>query len=164
MGRPKALLPGRSGWPLLREWLLLARAAGIQRPWVVIGAHKDPLLPHIPAWARIHENPDWAHGGATDSLRAVWPQLQGRVLFTPVDVPPCQPDALRRLASSEGRAALSYQGQLGHPAAIDHQPSFPAERSLHEVMLSARAVPAGPECLLNLNTPADYAAWLNTER
>jgi CTP:molybdopterin cytidylyltransferase MocA len=163
MGEPKALLPGRSGRPLLQEWLQLAREAGIPQPWVVLGAHRDLLLPHLPDWARAHENGDWANGGATDSLRAVWPKLSGRVLFTPVDVPPCTPQALIRLASSLGECALSHQGTLGHPAALDHRLPFPAQRSMHEVMLGATPIPAGPECLLNLNTPHDYRAWLRSD-
>ncbi len=163
MGQPKALLPGRSGWPLLREWLHVARDAGIPQPWVVIGAHRDLLLPHLPEWARSYENLDWASGGATDSLRAVWPQLKGRVLFTPIDVPPCTPQALINLAKSVGESALSHAGALGHPAALDHRLPFPAQRSLHEVMLGAKPIQAGPECLLNLNTPQDYQNWLTRE-
>lgn len=160
MGRPKALLPGRSGRPLLREWVELARAAGMSRPWVVLGGHQDLLRPHLPDWAQLHVNPNWAQGGITDSLREVWPKLRGRVLFTPVDLPPCTPASLVQLAQGEGCCALSHGGQLGHPAALEHTPDFPVQRSLHEVMLSARGIPAHPDCLLNWNTPAAYQAWL----
>lgn len=160
MGQPKALLPGRSGWPLVREWLQLAMDAGIPEPWVVVGAHQDQLLPHLPAGTRVSKNGDWAQGGATDSLRSVWPKLRGRVVFTPVDLPPCSIQELRALALSKGESALSHEGKLGHPAALDHRLPFPALRSMHEVMLGAAPIPAGPECLLNLNTPQDYQAWI----
>ena len=160
MGRPKALLPGRTGWPLVREWLQLAIDAGIPQPWVVLGAHQDQLLPHLPAGTRVCLNQDWAAGGPTDSLRLVWPKLKKRVIFTPVDLPPCSRKALLDLAKGEGESALSYGGELGHPAALDHSLPFPAERSMHEVMLTATPIPVGPECLLNLNTPQDYQDWI----
>lgn len=160
MGRPKALLPHPAGAPMARVWLDRARAAGLHKRVVVGGA--DPqalraLLEEEELW--VH-NPQWSTTKMRESLMLAAELCPGEdMLFTPVDVPPCSVQALGDLAGTQGAAVLGHHGAPGHPARIPGGRDLASFPTLRPHLKGAHVVEGGPDCLLNLNHPADYAAW-----
>ena len=176
MGQPKALLPW-GGKPLVRHQVnLLTAHPAIDLVIVVVGSLLDEVrdaLQDTPA--RVVANPRFREGRAT-SLAAGARSLEGRstsVLVASVDQP-LAADLLDPLVAAwhTEPAALwrpSYQGRGGHPliAPADVAPELAhvteSTQGLRAVVTRhrhrLRSVPVNSQlAVLNLNTPADYAA------
>ena len=176
MGQPKALLPW-AGVPLIRhQGDFLTAQPAIDQLIVVVGNLQDEgrdALQGTPA--RVIVNPRYRDGRAT-SLAAGAHALQGgptSVLVVNVDQP-LAADLLDPLVTAwrSDPGALwrpSYQGRGGHPLIVpaDVAPELAhvteAARGLRAVVTRhrhrLRAVPVDTQlAVLNLNTPADYAA------
>lgn len=155
MGRPKALLEV-DGVPLVVHHARAFAALGL-RVSVVLGAHSPAVAAMLDATVRVVINPDWA---STDPAWSAYLGLQacGPALFTPVDVPPARTADLLRLCAGEGPAVLAYRGHPGHPVRLE--PPH-AHLRLDERLRDARLVEVeDPTRLANLNTPAQWEAWL----
>lgn len=176
MGQPKPLLPW-AGVPLVRHQAdLLASQPAIHQVIVVVGGFKNDVRAALCGTAaRSVENPRFREGRAT-SLATGARTLDGgptSILVVNVDQPlddnlldplitawRTDPDALWR---------PSYQGRGGHPLIVpaDVAPELAhvteATQGLRAVVTRhrhrLRTVPVDSRlAVLNLNTPADYAA------
>ncbi|MDE2897704.1 MAG: nucleotidyltransferase family protein [Chloroflexota bacterium] len=176
MGQPKALLPW-AGVPLVRHQAnLLTAQPAIDQLIVVLGSRQDELRAALRGTrARIVVNPRFREGRAT-SLAAGAHALEGQpasVLVVNVDQP-LATDLLDPLVAAwrSDHAALwrpSYQGRGGHPLIVpadvtpELQQVTEATQGLRAVVTRhrqrLRSVPVDSKlAVLNLNTPADYAA------
>lgn len=176
MGQPKALLPW-AGVPLVRHQAdLLTAQPAIDQLIVVVGSLQDEIRDALKGTpARVIDNPRFRDGRAT-SLAAGAHALDGQptgVLVVNVDQP-LATDLLGPLVAAwriEPGALWrpSYQGRGGHPLIIpaDGAPELAhvteATQGLRAVVTRhrhrLRAVPVDSQlAVLNLNTPADYAA------
>ncbi|MDH3284208.1 MAG: nucleotidyltransferase family protein [Acidobacteriota bacterium] len=181
MGRPKALLEW-GDTTLLGAMVRTVRDAGLPAPAVVIGAHRVEVLAEVlDAGALPLENPAYADGRlGSVAVAARWALRQtvrpAALMLWPVDCPAVSDDTLFRM----GREASSYPdadvvprygGRGGHPVILCHATlssiiDAPPDGNLRELMGRAAGgrrtieVP-DPAVLDNLNTPADYAAFLN---
>ena len=176
MGQPKALLPW-AGVPLVRHQAnLLAAQPTIDQLIVVVGRLQDELRDALQgAPARVIVNPRFREGRAT-SLAAGAHALEGQpisVLVVSVDQP-LAADLLEPLLAAwrADPGALwrpSYEGRGGHPLIVpaDVAPELThvteSTQGLRAVVArhrhSLRSVPVRSQlAVLNLNTPADYAA------
>lgn len=176
MGQPKALLPW-AGVPLVRHQAdLLTAQPAIDQLIVVVGSLQDEIRDALKGTpARVIDNPRFRDGRAT-SLAAGAHALDGQptgVLVVNVDQP-LATDLLGPLVAAwrTEPGALwrpSYQGRGGHPLIIpaDGAPELAhvteATQGLRAVVTRhrhrLRAVPVDSQlAVLNLNTPADYAA------
>ena len=176
MGQPKALLPWR-GVPLVRHQAdLLTAQPAIDQLVVVVGSLQDEVggaLQGTPA--RVIVNPRFREGRAT-SLAAGAHALEGQptsVLVVNVDQP-LAADLLEPLLAAwrTDPGALwrpSYEDRGGHPLIIpaDVAPELThvseQTQGLRAVVTRhrdrLRSVPVQSQlAVLNLNTPADYAA------
>jgi molybdenum cofactor cytidylyltransferase len=154
MGTPKALLV-HDRRPLVRAHVESFAALGL-RVTVVVGAHAAAVRAVLPEGVRVVENPAWASTDPAESAALGLAGL-GAALLTPVDVPPAGPSDLRALIDASGPAVLTWQGVDGHPVRLD--PPHPMLR-LDVRLRGALRVPSGdPARVLNLNTPAEWAAW-----
>ena len=172
MGGPKALLPVGEGTFLSRACRLFARP-GIGSVVAVLGAEAERVraAAGIPAEATVAVNPRWREG----MLSSVWAGLDAAealgadaVLLHPVDNPfvaPATIDAVvAALAGGAEIAVPSHAGRRGHPAAFARS-TWPDLRAAPldggaRSLLRARPervvhVPAGADCLVDLDTPAD---------
>ncbi|HEY0944011.1 MAG TPA: nucleotidyltransferase family protein [Opitutaceae bacterium] len=182
MGRPKQLLP-LEGRPLL---VRAAEAALASPAWpvvVVLGAQADairPALARLPVL--IAENPAWAEGMAS-SLRAGLGVLDAfsthidAAIFALCDQPAFSADTIRRLIAAQqatGRSmvAARYGGHLGAPALFLRShfhalTTLTGDQGARQLLVTAApdAVAAVdlPELAVDLDTPADWAAW-NADR
>ena len=172
MGGPKALLPVGDGTFLSRACRLFARP-GIAGVVAVLGAEAERVrgAAGIPAETTVAVNERWREG----MLTSVWRGLDAAealgaeaVLLHPVDNPfvaPATVDAV--LVALDGGAEIavpSHAGRRGHPAGFA-RPSWPALRAAPldggaRTVLTARPdrvahVPAGADCLVDLDTPGD---------
>ncbi len=160
MGRPKGLLLVE-GVPLVCLHVARFLGAGLDVT-VVLGAHAEEyaaaLGARFPAEARctLVYNHAWASTAMADSLSIA--HRDGAALVTPVDVPPARPETLAALLAVEGDAVASYHGAPGHPIQLS-APLGPGQRLDERLALAARVDVADPDCLLNLNTPAEWARW-----
>jgi len=171
MGGPKALLP-------LGETTFLARACALfsaagAPPVAVLGAEAERVRDEagIPAEAVVRVNERWLEG----MLTSVWTGLDAAealgaeaVLLHPVDNPFVAPDTiasvLAALAAGAPIAVPSHAGRRGHPAGFARS-VWPALREAPlgggaRTVLLARPslvvhVPAGPDCHVDVDTPAD---------
>ena len=152
MGGEKAtaLLAGRP----LAAWALDAlREAGFERRAVV--AKRDTALPEldVPVWVE----PDEPRHPLTGVAYALERAAGGDVVTVPVDLPLVPAALLRELARAQGCAMVRGQPLLARFAAgtalVPHGRVTEAVLALGPAMLDA-----GPESLLNVNTPADLAA------
>jgi CTP:molybdopterin cytidylyltransferase MocA len=168
MGSHKSMLRLPDGRTLLRAHLdaLGPRCAAVA---VVAGAAVSALRGELQGGGRerLVVNPRWAETGPSDSLAVGLAALPpGPALVTPVDAPPVSPGDLARLLSAPAPAALSWGGRPGHPVLLDAALRERAQRSpppggLRELLGgAARVEGSGPQVLLNLNTPEDWAGWL----
>ena len=178
MGGPKALLPVGEGTFLSRACRLFARP-GIGSVVAVLGAEAERVraTAGIPAEATVAVNPRWREG----MLSSVWAGLDAAealgadaVLLHPVDNPfvaPATIDAVvAALAGGAEIAVPSHAGRRGHPAAFARS-TWPDLRAAPldggaRSLLRARPdrvvhVPAGADCLVDLDTPADYEQALS---
>ena len=174
MGGPKALLRLGEETFLARACALFS-AAGVP-PLVVLGAEAGRVRGEagIPAEAVMAVNARWREG----MLTSVWTGLDAAeglgaeaVLVHPVDNPFVAPGTIASvLAALAGGAAIavpSHEGRRGHPAGFARS-VWPALRGAPvgggaRTVLQARPdlvvhVPAGPDCLVDLDTPADLDA------
>ncbi len=176
MGQPKALLPW-GGVPLVRHQAdLLTAHPAVDELLVVVGSLQDEVSDAlIGTPARVTVNPRFREGRAT-SLAAGARALQDiptSVLVVNVDQP-LETNLLEPLVTAwrTDPAALwrpSYEGRGGHPLIVpaDVAPDLAhvteATQGLRAVVTRHRSrlssVPVeSPLAVLNLNTPADYAA------
>lgn len=176
MRQPKALLPW-GGVPLVRHQVdVLNAQPAIDQLIVVVGSLQDDVRHALQGTpARIRVNPRFRDGRAT-SLAAGALALQGNqtsVLVVNVDQP-LAADLLDPLVAAwrSDPAALwrpSYNGRGGHPLIVpadvapELQQVTEATQGLRAVVTRhrhrLRSVPVQSQlAVLNLNTPADYAA------
>ena len=158
MGVPKGLLDV-DGVPLICLHVAAFHAVGLPVV-VVLGAHAEQYAAVLREKAaplfRLVLNAAWATTAMADSLRLG--QGLGAALVTPVDVPPARRTTLQALLAESGDAVPEYGGEPGHPVLLA-RPLLEGER-LDVRLGSARRVRIDdPDCLLNLNTPADWASW-----
>jgi len=163
MGAIKALLPV-GGRALLLRHLDALSTIGLS-PLVVLGAHADALRSELPVGTRTVTNVDWAHTDARASLRLALSTLppQTRVLITPVDAPPAPPEVVCALLQVPGAAVPLCDGREGHPVAgvAGSLHEGLASATLRTCLAEARRVPVSwPHLHRNLNTPSDWASWL----
>jgi CTP:molybdopterin cytidylyltransferase MocA len=172
MGGPKALLPLGGETFLAQACRLLARP-GVATVVAVLGAGRDRVRREagIPAGAAVAVNERWREG----MLTSVWRGLDeaerdgaDAILLHPVDNPFVEPatiDAvLDALAAGSPIAVPSHAGRRGHPAGFARSAwpdlrNAPLEGGARTV-LAARVglvthVPAGPDCLVDIDTPGD---------
>jgi len=171
MGGPKALLRLGEETFLARACALFS-AAGV-KPLVVLGAEAGRVRAEagVPAEATVAVNERWREG----MLTSVWAGLDAAeglgaeaVLVHPVDNPFVAPgtiaSVLAALAGGATIAVPSHGGRRGHPAGFARS-VWPALRGAPvgggaRSVLQTRSdlvvhVPAGPDCLVDLDTPAD---------
>ena len=176
MGKPKALLPW-VGVPLVRHQVdLLAAQPAIDQLIVVVGALLDEVRATLEGTsARVVPNPHFREGRAT-SLAVGARALRGgpaSVLVVNVDQPLADDlvDPLIKAWRADPNALLrpTYAGRGGHPlivpadVALELEQVTEATQGLRAVVTRhrhrLRSVPVESElAVLNLNTPADYAA------
>ena len=154
MGQPKALLDvgGRS---LLRAHVDAMEAVGL-RVIVVLGYAETLHRAVLPHSVEVRINAAWETTAMKESA-AIGLKGVGVAILTPVDVPPASMETLRLLLSAPLPAYVRHAGSPGHPVRL-HPPHLLEK-------LSSRLGDAEPididdaSCLINLNTPADWAAW-----
>ena len=140
MGRPKALLTGRDGVPLLRSAVDALTAAGCDTVTVVLGAEAEQARrmlaePHRAVDVVVAE--DWSEGMGASLRRGLAAAPPGAVLVTLVDLPDVGSAVVRRVldrwAAGGGRAdalvRATYDGKPGHPVLLgrDHRAGLLAE-------------------------------------
>jgi molybdenum cofactor cytidylyltransferase len=176
MGRPKPLLEWE-GRPLVARAVDAAAAGGADPVIVVLGAEAERIgaaLANLPAHPVF--NPDWATGMASSiriglaAVLAAAPDIPA-VLVALCDQPGLTAEVVSRLAerqTTSGRiAAARYRGRNGAPAVFGRN-AFPELAALAGDA-GARALLNGdpsrvesldlPELGVDLDTPADLAAW-----
>jgi molybdenum cofactor cytidylyltransferase len=177
MGRTKQLLE-IGGLPLVARAVDVVLASGASPVAVVVGADADRVLAAVAnrGILAVH-NPDWKMG-LSSSLRAglaallrAEPALDA-VLVAPCDQPALSTDIIGRLAASHrstGRiSAARFGGRNGAPAIFGRghfgalaglSGDEGARRMLNSVpdIVSPMEI---PELGTDLDTPADYEAWL----
>lgn len=126
-------------------------------PRVVLGCEAAAHAAILPSDVEVVYNLRWAETDMAESV-AIGLDGMGVVLLTPVDAPPAQPDTLRALLAATGDCVPTWDHQPGHPVRLE--PPHPFGR-LDVRLAHARRVPVSdPCCIRNLNTPADWDAWL----
>lgn len=177
MGRPKQLLPYH-GRTLLRHAAETAVASGCAPIVLVTGALHEELLPEVAGLPiQVVPNPAWETGMAS-SIRAglmavaeAWPSA---VLIMLCDQPLVTPALLRQLMQQQLQThvpivAAAYGDTLGVPAVFDQSIlpellKLPGAQGANRLIAGLGAAvgrvsfPAG---LLDVDTPAQYAALLN---
>ncbi|MSP57171.1 MAG: hypothetical protein EXR69_16475 [Myxococcales bacterium] len=166
MGSPKGLLDV-GGAPLVCRHIDALTAAGLD-VLVVIGAHEDHYRATLAdSSTSVAVNREWATTGMADSLRiglgtsASSPRPWA--IVQPVDVPPASARTLALLMAAHGDAVPTYLGAPGHPVRLTGGLA-PGERLDQRLALAQRVPVDDPDCLLNLNTPADWERWLLVRR
>lgn len=182
MGQPKQLLPIH-GRPLIVHMVTAARGCPVDPVVVVTGAHAEAvhavLAPHPVA---VVHNPDWPAGPGS-SLRAglQWlvghaPQCQAAliVLGDQPNFDAAAAHTLLRAWESSGRpaAATRWGERLGPPAVFARAvwADLLASGSAHGARRYLTAHPERvaacdlPHLTVDLDTPADYAAWVARAR
>ncbi|MDB5269424.1 MAG: hypothetical protein JWP58_2464 [Hymenobacter sp.] len=176
MGRPKQLLPYH-GRTLLRHAAETAVASGCAPIVLVTGALHEALVAEVsglPIQA-IH-NPDWETGMASSiraGLSALAEPQPAAVLIMLTDQPLVTPELLQELIARQQQTqapivAAAYGGTLGVPAVFAQsllpellrlQGQQGAGRLIASLGAAVGRVPF-PEGLLDVDTPAQYAALL----
>lgn len=175
MGGPKALLPFDQG-TFLGQVCRLFERPGIAGVVAVLGAFAERVkaTAGIPAEATLAVNERWREG----MLTSIWAGLDAAealsaeaVLVHPVDNPfvaRATIDAV--VAAMEGGAPIavpSHSGRRGHPAGFARScwPALraaPLEGGARTVLATAPHlvvhVPAGEDCLVDLDSPQDLAS------
>jgi len=171
MGGPKALLREGQETFLARACVLFSSAGVL--PIAVIGAEAGRVRDEagIPEGVTVVLNPRWAEG----MLTSVWKGLDAAeglgaeaVLLHPVDNPFVAPETIAAVvASLAGGAEIavpSHAGRRGHPAGFARSvwPALreaPLDGGARTVLLAhpdaVVHVPAGPDCLVDIDTPED---------
>jgi molybdenum cofactor cytidylyltransferase len=171
------------GTPMVRRAVLTALAAGLAPVVVVVGAHAQAVRESL-AGLDIHfaDNPDWMDGmggslayGVNAALTQA-PRLQVLMVLL-ADQPSIQPTDLQAMLEQHARhpdriLAAHYGGHSGPPCL------FPASTFAELALLTgpegargvlkrhAKSVDtfALPSAALDIDTPADHAAWLAGHR
>lgn len=174
MGGPKALLRDGDATFLARACARFS-AAGVP-PVAVLGAEAGRVrdAAGMPAETAVVVNERWREG----MLTSVWAGLDAAerlgaeaVLVHPVDNPFVAPGTIASVvaALAEGAAIAvpSHDGRRGHPAGFARS-VWPALRRAPldggaRTLLQARPelvvhVPAGPDCLVDIDTPEDLSS------
>ena len=175
MGGPKALLP-LGGTTFLATACRSFDRPGVAAVVAVLGAEAARVREGvaIPEGVSVVVNERWREG----MLTSVWAGLDAAealsadaVLLHPVDNPLVEPATIDAvLAALAGGAAIavpSHGGRRGHPAGFARS-VFPDLRAAPleggaRAVLAARPelvvhLPAGPDCLVDVDTAADLAA------
>ena len=175
MGGPKALLRIGEGTFLAHVYRLFA-LPGISSVVAVLGAQAQRVRAEagLPAEATVVVNDRWREG----MLTSVWAGLDAAealgaeaVLLHPVDNPFVEPatiDAvLAALAAGAEIAVPTHGGRRGHPAgfargAFSALRAAPTDQGARAVLAHDPRrvvhVPAGEDCLVDLDTPRDLDA------
>jgi nicotine blue oxidoreductase len=179
MGGPKALLPLAGGTFLVHACTALARP-GVEGVIVVLGAEATRVTAEAGPFAadRVVVNDRWRDGMLTSlwaGLDSAEAQGADAVLVHPVDNPYVRPRTVEAVvAALVGGATIavpSHGGRRGHPAAFART-AWPALRTADPAR-GARSVladhpgwvvhvEAGPDCLVDVDTPADLCASLKS--
>lgn len=167
MGRPKALLPIGAETFLSR---LLRLYSGHCSPVVVVLGHQAETL--RAAFARetrahfvVNPHPD---RGQLSSLQVGLAEIEGDLLFQPIDYPAVRESTIVALAQAAAPLAIPiHQGKRGHPvrisAAIARQlqalPPTAQARDVIRAHYSEAAFLAvdDPGAITDIDTPEDYA-------
>ena len=175
MGGPKALLP-LAGGSFLSHLCQVFSRAGATPVIAVLGAQASRVAREaaLPPGVAVAVNERWRDG----MLTSVWRGLDAAeaagaeaVLLHPVDHPLVEPDTVARVVEALRRGAAvavpSLDGRRGHPGGFS-RPLFaelrcaPLDRGARVVLDAdpgrVAHVAGGPGCLVNIDTPADYAA------
>jgi CTP:molybdopterin cytidylyltransferase MocA len=182
MGVPKALLRLSVSPPrlLLDDQIARLRAAGCETIACVLGADAAAIEPALGAPSRavavsLCRNAQWRLGPFSSlqvGLAALDPCPRG-VLLLPVDVPGVSPELMARLvpeAPEEVDAVVPvHAGRGGHPVwlaaslverILGESADARLDRLLAQVAVRRVAV-ADPRVLGNINTPEEWARYLN---
>jgi len=167
MGEPKALL--RLGEQSLLAAHIQALSSLCQPVVVVGGALSAPLERICQSMGALYvHNADWESTKPMDSLRCVLDlDLSYPWVVTPVDVPPVEPDALALLLDARGAAVLAFEGRPGHPVVLAKREIEGLKEAIHLRGLLKNAALIqweNPDCLLNLNRPDQWTAWLDSRK
>jgi len=191
MGSDKALLPWppvAGGIPLSGETFVSATIRALSsftdQVVVVVGSNEPNLAPAVyAAGASLVRNPA-PELGQFSSLRVGLQEVlnlgRDAAMITLVDRPPASAAALDKLraafetASSEVWAVVpEYKGRHGHPILVGREmieaflkaPETATARDVeHQQQPHVAYVPVDdPHVAMNVNTPEDYAALLNTQ-
>ena len=178
MGGPKALVAAEAGTFLARACAALGRPS-VGRVIAVLGAEAARVASEagLSAAVSVCVNEGWRDG----MLTSVWAGLDAAeaagaeaILVHPVDNPfvsAATVDAVVAALERGARIAVpSHAGRRGHPAGFARA-AFAALRAADPAR-GARSVlvehpewivhvPAGPDCLVDVDTPADLRASLN---
>ena len=176
MGQPKQLLPYH-GRTLLRHAAETAVASGCAPLVLVTGALHEELLAEVADLPmQAVRNTEWESGLASSiraGLAVVAAQQPRAVLIMLADQPLLTPALLRQLVARQRQTqapavAAAYGDALGVPAVFGRS-QFPALHQLRGAQGAGRLI-AGlgeavgrvpfPEGLLDVDTPAQYAALL----
>jgi molybdenum cofactor cytidylyltransferase len=180
MGQPKQLLP-LHGRPLIEHMVRAALASPVWPVVVVTGANGEAVrraVAHHPV--RFASNPDWRSGPGS-SLRSGLRLLEGcspavrAAMVVLADQPAFDPAAACRLLdqwrrSGRSCAAVRWGERLGPPAVFARSTwrDLLASDSAHgarDYLAAHRAEVHAcdlPRMTIDLDTPADYAAWLKS--
>ena len=172
MGGPKALLPVGETTFLAHVCRLLERPA-IAAVVAVLGAEAERVRAQasLPGTVTVAVNERWQDG----MLSSVWRGLDvaealdvDAVLLHPVDNPLVTAATVEAVLGALAGGALvavpSHAGRRGHPTGFSRVTwpalrAAPLERGARFVIASNPAwvvhVPAGPDCLADIDTPAD---------
>jgi len=171
MGQLKALLDW-GGEPLVCYQVRQLREAGADEVIVVLGYRSDEIHRRMKtAECRVMLNPRF-HTGRAGSLR-IGAKASDRnadpIVVVNVDQPATAAVIRALLEAHAPEAAATrpvHDGRHGHPIVVagalrpELLEADEAERGLDGILKrhagAVRDVPAGPECLLDLNTPGDY--------
>ena len=89
-------------------------------------------------------------------------------MVTPVDCPPIPEAILTQLLAQATPCVLTYEGHAGHPVVVRAGETHDqlAEKTLREILSTPDTVRypvSWSGCLLNLNTPEDWACWVESQ-
>jgi CTP:molybdopterin cytidylyltransferase MocA len=174
MGRPKLLLD-LGGRTVIEHVVFALRAGGVDRVLVVVGPHVAELEPlarsaGADVLALPEPTPDMR---TTVELGFDWVEQHMRPgpeeswLLVPADHPVMNPDVVRRVLAADGEIVVpACDGRRGHPARFRWRHvagirSLPVDRGINafvrEHATEVREIAAGPDVLLDLDTPEDLA-------
>lgn len=117
------------GSTIIKETISSLRKAGVDDIVVVVGYKGKELARHLSTERiTIVENPDYANGEMFDSVRIGLSHLKEAdiLLLSPADIPMFSPETARILCAEMARtecavASPMYEGQKGHPVAINRE-------------------------------------------
>jgi CTP:molybdopterin cytidylyltransferase MocA len=173
LGGPKALL-SIAGTSFLAHACGQFRAAGVREIVAVLGAQAERVRAQagVPEGVTVVVNEAWPTG-MLSSICCGISAAQGAdaVLVHPVDNPSLSEATVRAVvAALEAGAVIavpSHAGHRGHPAGFSRSawpalreaaPELGARSVLHDHPAWVVHVPAGPDCLCDVDTPEDLAA------